>query len=201
MQELATGIARRLLPRSIKAGIADVICAPIVGRAIGLALRDRIPFRGIRVDTSFEFVADRTKAEIFWGIYESAETRFIQRYLRTDVDVVELGSSLGVVSCQIRRILAPRARLVCVEANPALLPAWRSNLAINARDLPASISNFAIDYDERESVVFHVGADTAASRIGGAAIPGASTITVPTVRLRDILAREGLDDYVLVADI
>jgi FkbM family methyltransferase len=201
MVERVLGLTRSALPASLKASLAEVLCAPWVGRAIGQAFGDRIPCRGLRVDTHFDFVADRTKAEIFWGIYESAEARFAQKHLRTDLDVVELGSSLGVVSSQIRRMLTPRARLVCVEANPTLLPALRANLERNAGGLPVSVLNFAIDYGERGTVALHVGSNTAASHTVGDAARATSTVDVPTTRLRDILASERVERYVLVSDI
>src|SRR2546423_14009346 len=105
----------------LKVSMARALCHPIVGRVLGATLRNRIHAGGFGVDTSDPAIAPRVKASLFWGFYESAEIRFVRQYLRRDCDAVELGSSLGVVSCNVRRRLMPRRRLVCVEANPRLL--------------------------------------------------------------------------------
>ena len=46
---------------------------------------------------------------LFWGIYEGAERRFVQKYLDRDLPVVELGSS-------DRRDLEPYRPVPCCRA-------------------------------------------------------------------------------------
>jgi hypothetical protein len=55
---------------------------------------------------------------MFWGAYESAETRMILGLLRGSTAVVELGSSLGITAAHVATLMAPNGHLVCVEANP-----------------------------------------------------------------------------------
>jgi FkbM family methyltransferase len=99
--------------------------------ATGLAFGDRgVPFRGtrIRVESRMSFAAPLLLA----GKYERAEIDFIQRYLPRDLDVLELGASLGATSCQIAKHLQFGCQLTCVEANPTLIDILRGNLDRNA---------------------------------------------------------------------
>lgn len=112
----------------IKTLIAKVICHPIVGAIIGFVFGNNIPFQGLRFYTNSNSVSNLSKAYLFWGMYESAEYRFVQKYLLRDVDTIELGSGIGVISSFIARRLIPGKTLVCVEANPDLQDLLRRNL-------------------------------------------------------------------------
>tara|TARA_R110002124_G_scaffold148665_1_gene314327 strand:- start:1092 stop:1709 length:618 start_codon:yes stop_codon:yes gene_type:complete len=68
---------------------------------------------------------------LFFKAYESAEIRFIHQYLNPNLPVIELGSSLGGVSCQIGLILPKNATFLCVEANPSLISTLKQNLTVN----------------------------------------------------------------------
>src|SRR3569623_3111351 len=91
----------------LKASATRGLTHPLVGKSLGMLFSDRIPCRGVRVDTRAN-VTDEVKAKLLWGIYESAEIRFIQQYLRPDLDEEELGSSLGVVARHIALSVAGR---------------------------------------------------------------------------------------------
>jgi hypothetical protein len=78
----------------IKKIVVLFLCHSSMGKLIGLIWNNRIPHRGSRI----EVPADgdpRVNAMLYWGIYESAEIRFVRRYLGNELDVIELGSSLG----------------------------------------------------------------------------------------------------------
>lgn len=74
-------------------------------------------------------------ASIFWGLYESAEIRFVRRYLDPDLDCLELGSGIGLVSRVIAVSLRPGRRLVCVEPREDLLACARENVDRLAKGL------------------------------------------------------------------
>src|ERR1700730_12780210 len=96
--EVSTPIRLRAPLFSVKRVIARIICHPLIGRIISLVFRDRIPSRGSLIHTKDKAVVPSVKAALFWGLYESAEVRFVKEFLRSDLDVIELGSSLGVVT-------------------------------------------------------------------------------------------------------
>jgi hypothetical protein len=105
-----------------KRTLARFLAGRLAGRVVGGLLPHRIPSRGMRLFYP-PWLLPQMKAMLFWGIYESAEIRFVQRYLRADFDAIELGSGIGCVSSAIGRKLAKGKKLVCVECDPKL-PKW-----------------------------------------------------------------------------
>jgi FkbM family methyltransferase len=186
----------------LKRAAAFVACHPAVGAGLGWLLRDRIPCDGLVVETPAAWVGRQAVAQLFFGIYEGAERRLLRRHLRRDLDVLELGSSIGVVSASIARLLDPGARLVCVEANADLVPLIRANLARNAPGRPVEIECAAVAHGSADGwVELHLGK----SHTGSSVIPGAGREAaerrVPATTLGALLSRHGLGDYALVCDI
>lgn len=139
---------------------------------------------------------------LFWGLYESAEIRFIQRYLRHDLDVVELGGSIGVVTCHIRKLISPDKRLICVEANPYLTGAIEDNLRLNDLVEGVSVLNRAIGYDAShyESVPMDFDGDNVGGHISQTTHSGHET-SIQRTTLSQIIEDHSLHSYVLVSDI
>jgi FkbM family methyltransferase len=194
-REAAQGWARRGLTSEHKA----LLERALTSRPLAVPLRllaGRIPCGECSVDTRFSFVADHTRAQMFWGTYESAERRCIASSLEPGHDVVELGASLGVVSSHLARRLAPGRTLVCVEAFPAFAESIRRNVAANAPGARVKIESAAIAYGVEHVALAH-GADTTMGRVGG----DADGPSVPALTLSALLERHGLGRYVLVMDI
>lgn len=149
-----------------------------------------------------DFIGPQAKAYLFWGMYESAEIRFVKKYLRRDLDVVELGSSIGVVSSHIGRKIGPTKRLVCVEANPALMGLLEENVRHNAPGCAAEYVHAAIRAGESPVVSFARAENHLGSRLGGGDAVGSTTeVSVPGIALSDLLRRFNLSDFSLVCDI
>ena len=180
----------------LKSAAASVLCSPMSGRLLGLIFGGCIPHRGARIEVPAS--ADpRVIAALFWGTYESAEIRYVRAHLQGDLDVVELGSSLGGVSSEIARKLQPGRRLVCVEANPDLLGILGRNLQRNAPHVQAQLVHGAISYDGQPEVEFAIGESNLSSHLGSSA----RARRVPAVTLAGVLAQTGLGDFALVSDI
>lgn len=189
-------MAPRFTP--LKRTVAAVIqCRPI-GHAIGRIYGDVIPFHGMPIDVKGAEIPAANKASLWWGIYESAEYRFIEKFLRPDLPVIELGSSIGAISSAIARRLVQGQRLMCVEANPRLIPALRRNLARNAPHLVVEIVNAAVSYDGGD-VRFGVSADNLTSHIP--ADFAGDTAIVPGATLASLVAKQPGVPFQLVADI
>ncbi len=183
-------------------GVA-ALCAPWVGRLVGRATGDRIPSRGAVIDVRGLGLRPVHKAQLFWGLYESAEVRFVRHHLRSDLDTIELGSGVGAVSVEIARRLDAGRRLLCVEANPDLCGALRRTLAANraaceAEAVPAALSYGGSDVAAFEISAWHLGSRLA-TEAGG---EGAHRVEVPAVTL-ERLWRERLAgaEFQLVADV
>lgn len=189
----------------LKRFVTAAICHPLVGRAIGVIYRNRVPSNGLEIITGDD-IDPRVKAYLFWGIYESAEIRFIHQYLGAKLDVIELGSSLGVVSCHIARKLMPdRARrLICVEANPYLRQLIANQLNHNVPEVKVTIVSAAIDYScapgSDDRIAFGLGATNLDSSVAGHSLPD-QMVEVETVTLGALIEREKISAYALVSDI
>lgn len=171
---------------------------PIVGKTIAWLYKDVIPFHGGRIDLRGLDVPAKNKALLFWGIYESAEYRFVRDYLSPALPVIELGSSLGAIASVIVRRLQQDQRLICVEANPRLLNAIRKTLARNAPNLRSEVINAAICY-ESAFADFRVTEDNLCSSVN--CVNSTCVVRVPCVTLAELVARLGDCEYQLVADI
>lgn len=183
-----------------KVRVARLLCHPLVGRFIGRAFHDSVPNRGCRIDTSSPLVTAEVKAMLFWRLYEGSELRFVERYLRPDLDVVELGASLGVMGSQIARKLEANRRLVCVEANPALVPIIERNVRANAKPgQQVAVVHGAIGYAPGDTVSLVLGDATYGSHVGE---QSERSVRVPQLSLSGLLASQHImGPYTLVSDI
>ena len=184
---------------SVKTIAARVLCSKPVGCAVSTAFRNRIPFYGTTVDTSAPSVPESTKASLLFRLYESAEVRFVRRYLPSALDVVELGSRIGVMGAQVLRVQEPGRRLTCVEANPDLLQPLRANTKDGGSRV--RIVHGAIHYPEGacETVGFVVGDSNVDGRVGSSS--AGPQVQVRACTLSQVVREAGFGDYALVCDI
>lgn len=187
---------------SLKVALAKSLTAPLIGKLVAIVCGNRIPCRGLRFNTADPLIHPSVKASLFWGLYESAEIRFVNRYLPLCLDVIELGSSIGVLSCFIRKKIDPKCKLVCVEADPRFNKHWNANLALNQCLHNVHLLNQAISYSQKDEtrVSFVSGTKNADGRLG---FPGAGNeaIEAEPIRLSDIIAKHISEDFSLVSDI
>lgn len=183
---------------TLKVALARLAGHPLIGWAIAWLFGDVIPFHEGRVDLRGLQVPARNKAALFWGIYESAEYRFVRDYLSPALPVIELGSSLGAIASVIVRRLQPDQRLICVEANPRLPHAIERTLKRNAPHLQTKVINAAIGYG-CSHVDFRLRDDNLCSSVEGTG--DAEIVRVPCITLAELVSQLGDGDYQLVADI
>lgn len=186
----------------LKTLIARMLCHPLIGRLIGVAFGNRIPAHGLTFATSDPIIQPKTKAELFWGIYEKAEVGFVRRYIAPGSTVLELGCSLGVTSCVIAEVVGSEGCLVGVEANPEIVPACRQNLRANAPEAKVTLQNRAIDYSGKDSVWLDFGNDSTSSRTQAVTdTEGRRGAWVTTSTLARLIDEFGVGEYALVCDI
>jgi FkbM family methyltransferase len=181
-----------------KTRIARMICHPRVGRLVRYLFRGTVPNRGCWVDVSDPSVSDRVCASLAWGLYESAEIRLVRRHLPKDLDVVDLGASLGVVSAHVAKRLAGRRKLVCVEANAALLDIARRNVTHNVPGQALEVVHAVLAYGTEPVASFSASQDTLTSSLATAGDEGTQ---VPTVTLSRVLSQNSIGDFSLVCDV
>jgi FkbM family methyltransferase len=174
----------------------NVLCSAPVGRLVAGATRRRPPSRGgVRVDLRHPDVPAAVHAAVLWRMYERAEIGLIHRHLPRDLDVVELGASLGVTGTHVLALIAPGRRLIAVEANPRLIGPLRRALD----DPRAVVVHAAIASVHEPTITFELHPSNLRSRLGG---PGTGELVeVPSTSLGALLDEHALDDYALVADV
>lgn len=176
--------------------IARLLFSARLGKIVRHLFNNQIPFEGGAVHTNNSAITDRTVAQIFFRGYESSELRFIKKYLKQEYPVVELGSSIGLIS---RQILAKRpSRLICVEANPHLIPTLKMNLH-TAKWPHYHIVNKALHYSGEQLLYFMPGKDNTTGRIINQAQQ--NTIPISTTSLSQLLQKFSIEQFSLVCDI
>jgi FkbM family methyltransferase len=189
----------------VKVRIGQLLSKPVLGTLVSSASGNRIRNRGVVIDTSPPAFTSIVKAQLAFGIYESAEIRFIRKYLRGRSRVLELGASLGVTAAHILDVAAPGAEVVCVEANPYLMAALRTTTAIAAQRVGATARTIhgAVPPNPNVgsgAVVLTLGGSHLDSRVGLAGVgdPGRQ-LRIPAVDLAEVV--RNWTDYALVCDI
>src|SRR5687768_4025361 len=112
----------------IKQIIYRLLCNNITGNLLHFFFPKNIPdirWKGFAFNINDSGMLKQHVASIFWGFYESAEIRFIEKYVDGKMDVIELGASSGIVSAHIVRKLNPSAKMICVEGNSNLANTWK----------------------------------------------------------------------------
>lgn len=188
-----------------KVRIGQFLSSPVFGVLISFACRNLIRNRGVIIDTSSPEFTAAVKAKLAFGIYESAEIRFIRKYLTGYSRVLELGAGLGVTATHILDVMGPGAEVVCVEANPNLLTALHTTTAIAAERTGGTVKTIhgAVPLESRvrsPAVVFTLGSSHLESRVGSADVENPERqLNVPVVDLAEVV--RGWTDYALVCDI
>jgi FkbM family methyltransferase len=135
---------------------------------------------------------------LLWlGMYETLERRAVLKWLPRDLPVVELGASIGVVSCLVNRRLADPTRHVCVEANPIVVPVLTANR--DANGCRFTVVHAAVAYGG-DIVEFNASDDIVDSTVLEADGRGRK-VAVRTIHLRQLLRDAGFDRCTLICDI
>lgn len=182
----------------LKKIISNLLCNSAVGKFIYKLSAGKIPslrYLPYRFVVPREYSTPAIHASIFWGFYESAEIRLINKFLKPDLPVIELGGSLGIVSSFILRKLNVKSSLTVVEANAFLLPTIEKNIKRhNHKNIPTTLIQKAIAYSNA-FVYMGITDDNTTSRICGSDQFGT---LVEAIELNSITPEK---PYALVCDI
>ena len=184
----------------IKILIAKLITMPWIGNLIRYFTRGKLKKYDLTFDTASPMMSSTNVAVLFWGMYESSEIRFIQKYFTDNsLDVIELGGSLGIVSSVISKQKGSERKHIIVEANPHLIDTINKNLTLNnAKN--TTILNVALPMQSNsKEVYFEIGESSLVSKI--VFEPNANTVAVPCKNLSNIIAENNISNFVLISDI
>ena len=156
-------------------------------------------WRKFRFFIDEHLVSKKIIGMVFWGFYESAEIRFVENYLDSNLDVLELGGSIGILSSHIAAKLHPGKQLVTIEANPALLNSLETNISRHiANKVSYKVMNYAISYvNSTVSLNIYKDNTTTATRV----IAEDTGTPVNATTIRSIVRECNLNKYALVCDI
>ena len=183
---------RDLLPKRLKAQIFSMLTSSSTLRALAMGNDMIVPSRGLRFDVGGGH--EQHAASLLLGLYERAERYMAARFYDGSRDVVELGASIGVISCELARHRAAGIRQISVEAEPSLARRARRNLDLNGFT-DVIVEHCAIDYSGEPTVRF------AAGRGLSGRVAANGEIEVPTRTLAQILERHAIGQFDLVIDI
>ena len=197
-----SGVSRATRLRALAA--RGLVAEPLI-RALDPFARRRLRHMGLQIVHDPSVVSTRTRAEIFWGIYERPEVSFIRQFLQGSHHVVELGAGLGVSSAHIAAGMGHGGQLICVEANHDFLPLVARNAGRYARckSVDLIVRNASIGADGHESL-FYLDENSAESRVideCSDAAPPISTRPVPGCTLHSLVNEFGLVEFDLVSDV
>ena len=166
----------------------------LLGKVVEI-LGDSAYLDGCLFDLDSPYIATRLKSRFLTGTYEAEARYLIQKYLPRNLPVIEFGAGIGVVSCLTNRLLMNPESHVVVEANKYLLPTLEKNRDTNGCKF--RVLNAAIAYDAHEAILY------LSDRFDESNIvhKTAQTITVPTITLQGLLAKERFSKVSLVCDI
>ena len=184
--------------------VFNILCNNVSGSVIKAIFKDRIPdirWANYKFDTTGSGMRNSIVASIFWGFYEGAEIRFVEKYFSGDTDVIELGASSGIISAHILSKMKQDKTLVSVEANSRLSGIWKVNSGRhNVHSARAFLMNNAIHYDSK-NVLFGISDNTTESRLINDAEQAGKTENIPAIKLHTVVDEYKMNDYSLFCDI
>lgn len=184
--------------------IYKLLCNAFIGQVVYTIFNGRIPsirYRFFRFDLTGADVEKTLAASIFFGFYESAEIRLVEKYFHGELDVIEFGASCGVVSSHIiSKFRDSKKRLISVEANEALFENWKANT--NRHNWSGAVNSFLNNavYYQSDSVNFMVSRNTTESKIGVEVSP-LNHVAIKSITLGAVVQKYAIDQFFLVCDI
>jgi FkbM family methyltransferase len=189
-----------LTPKWVRKGITRILCNEFTGAIIERIYHNQIPFYGYRLNTDDPQVVRGIKAAIFFRLYEAAEASVTRKKLRGDLDLVELGASIGgITTIALNKLNADR-KAVIVEASPSLIRLLRENVRNTSRK-NTIIVNAALSYHPSPDGTVRFAA--ASYNLAGRIIydHAENAVAVRAVTLSELISKYDIGDYVLLIDI
>jgi FkbM family methyltransferase len=178
----------------IKRLIVIIITNPIIGFLISFFYKDKINFQGTLID--LKTLSYKNLASLHFNLYESKEILMVKNYLSTNNNVIELGSSIGIVSSQILK--KNNGKKIFVEANPVIINQLRKNIELNSNHSNYCIENYVINH-ENKPMYFSISKDNLIGKMSDDIQD--NSIKVDGINLSSLIQKHNFEDYSLVMDI
>lgn len=180
----------------IKRIIVNIITNPIVGFILSFFYKKEIIFQNTLIDV--KTLSYKNLASLYFNLYESKEVLMVSKFLNSENNVVELGSSIGIVSAQILK--NNNGKKIFIEANPHLIPLLKINIALNQNKSQSdvTIENYVIN-NENKPVFFMQEKDNLTGKMSFN--EHKDSIKVEGINLSTLLEKHNVSSYSLVMDI
>lgn len=182
------------LINKIKGGLRFRITLPVQGFLFDLLCRGRFRTDGCTFEVPKNLTDIRLRGSCFDNTYERPERSLVQKFIRPEDSVLELGACLGVVSCAANMRLRDQSRSLVVEANPKCIPVLQKNRDLN--QCLFRIENCAVS-NEKETTLFLSPAGVLSGTLKSAS---PLSVKVPGQTLAELVHRHG-PFSVLIMDI
>jgi FkbM family methyltransferase len=194
-----TSIERKikyLIPQKLKQIITNFLTSSLFGRIIKLLNPKFNLFNGYY---NFSLVKNKEAAKIFFGIYESAEIRFVKRFVKNKI-IIEIGSSIGVTLGVILKSFFKK-NIFCIEPSKKNFGILKK-INIEFGNDNVKLINSAIDYSGRKHVLFKDASYTSSKIMAYKKNFNNSTYKVKTITLGEVIKKYQIKKYfTLIMDI
>jgi FkbM family methyltransferase len=188
----------------IKQFVFSLLCNNWTGGFIYFIFNGKVPnlrYWQFKFDLTEANIEKRMVASVFFGFYESAEIRLVEKYVDGGLDVIELGASCGIVSSHLASKFTSSSRqLISIEANELLARCWMVNTSRHNFSKASILFLSRAIYYRAESVDFAISKNTTESKIGNPE-PSNHIISVKSVSLAKLIEDYSIDKFILVCDI
>lgn len=176
--------------------IKNAVRSDFTGNLLRLVYRGRFRFHQAFLDLQSRTIRGRIIPLVMLEKYEKEEIQLLKDHLDPNIDVVDLGSSIGGVSVNAGRLSS--GRMYCFEANIALIEILQHNLKING--LAGSyVENCAIAPTNQPYVYFE---DRGSNELGRLVDePNEHTRVVFSKSVKCIVGEHRLNEFALISDI
>jgi FkbM family methyltransferase len=117
-----------------------------------MTIRKQFTYQGVLIEISEQNLKyqrnESVQSRLKTNKYEKEEITFLKKHISKDAKFLDLGGSLGVLSCVIANMLDDHSSMTVVEANPNLIDDLTNNRDIN--DFNFNIVHAAVSSDNRE---------------------------------------------------
>lgn len=149
----------------------------------GLKYTRTVELHGVKIPFVEEIFSDKLRRTLEKGKYEIGECRRMDAIVFPGDKVLELGAGVGLVSAIAARKTEPE-NVICVEANPKLIPLIEETHRINGRTGVQVMHGVAVPQDDGTPAMFYIRADF----WGSSMVPGPDAIEEIEVPKIDIAA-------------
>jgi len=174
----------------------------IVGKYLVIRFGEYVPDSPSPIFIPAEWIELHKRGRVYLGLYEKNESILVRDYLDPNLDTIELGSGVGVVTSNICKVLNSGSRLVGVEGNPSLVSYASKNMHRFESTVLRSIENGIVqgEFSKNKNRKFFIDKGDfqfSSSTVG----PNADEVVVQEIVLSDLLERNSYNEYQLVSDI